>query len=432
MKASLILFTLSLSIGANGTYAKQAKHGDDEAGGPQATQAMHHDEAGTVTYRGQLGGSGGEIFSLKIGPVHEAKSWVAVYVGANGCLGDMAGQATVRGDVLELTKDDGGNDCRLTIHRSATGATIVENNCTFDHGMSCSFDTQGKTLHQVSVAKAPVAEHDESSPAHAEKIDLLCTNNGGAGREDAVTFDAAARTLTWAQNPESPLHIKSIQKTKTGYVLRLPPDSTTNSEVVVYINGKESRLEVHNGNYIEKDPCHVIIGNLRKPTNAESASKAPVAAAPLVQDRVNQSGWTFHAANGGANVNGVADDGYSSIVIGCIGEHHSVSFVFYLDGYHGHALNKVKDIKQPFVVEIQRASGDNRKFSTFLYMTPADGGWVQEESWSFTGGEATGFLDTFGQDGRLSLQTGKGVEVASWTLKGTSPIRESIRETCNL
>ena len=65
-------------------------------------------------------------------------------------------------------------------------------------------------------------------------------------------------------------------------------------------------------------------------------------------------------------------------------------------------------------------------------MTPADGGWVQEESWSFTGGEATAFLDTFGQDGRLSLQTGKGVEVASWTLKGTSHIRELIREICNL
>ena len=100
MKASLTLFTLSLLIGANGAYAKQAKHdGDDEAGGPQATQAMHHDEAGTVTYRGQLGGSGGEKFSLKIGPVHEGKSWVAVYVGTRGCLGDMDGSATVRGDV---------------------------------------------------------------------------------------------------------------------------------------------------------------------------------------------------------------------------------------------------------------------------------------------------------------------------------------------
>ncbi len=149
MKAFLTLFTLSLLIGTNGAYAKQAKHGDDEAGGPQATQAMHHDEAGTVTYRGQLEGSGGEKFSLKIGPVHEGKSWVAVYVGAHGCLGDIAGKAMVRGDALELTKDDGGNDCGLTIHRSATGATITESNCSLDHGASCSFDTQGKTLRRV-------------------------------------------------------------------------------------------------------------------------------------------------------------------------------------------------------------------------------------------------------------------------------------------
>ena len=153
MKASLTLFTLSLLITADGAHAAQAKYGDDEAGGPQATQAMHHDEAGTVTYRGQVGGSGGETFSLKIGPAHEGKSWVAVHVGARGCLGDMAGQATVRGDALELTTDDGGNACSLTIHRSATGATISERDCLFDHGASCSFDTGGQALRQVSVAK---------------------------------------------------------------------------------------------------------------------------------------------------------------------------------------------------------------------------------------------------------------------------------------
>ena len=48
-----------------------AKHPADD---PHSIQGMHHDEAGTVTYRGQLGGRGGEIFSLKIGPVHEGKS----------------------------------------------------------------------------------------------------------------------------------------------------------------------------------------------------------------------------------------------------------------------------------------------------------------------------------------------------------------------
>jgi hypothetical protein len=137
MKASLTVFTLSLLIGANGAYAQQA---------------MHHDEAGTVTYRGHLGGRGGdgENFILKIGPAHEGKSWVSVYVGRpNHCLGDVAGQATVRGDVLELTKGDDGNDCGLTIHRNPTGATIAEGDCQFSHGASCSFDTEGKTLHRV-------------------------------------------------------------------------------------------------------------------------------------------------------------------------------------------------------------------------------------------------------------------------------------------
>jgi hypothetical protein len=134
MKASLTLFTLSLLISANSAYAQQA---------------MHHDEAGTVTYRGQIGGSGGEKFSLKIGPVHQGKSSVAVSVRTHGCLGNIDGQATVRGDVLELTKGDDGNDCGLTIHRNPTGATIAEGDCQFSHGASCSFDTQGKTLQRV-------------------------------------------------------------------------------------------------------------------------------------------------------------------------------------------------------------------------------------------------------------------------------------------
>jgi hypothetical protein len=61
--------------------------------------------------------------------------------------GDI-GQAKVHGDVLELIKV-GGDDCGLTIHRSATGATIAESACVLDHGTSCSFDTQGKTLNRV-------------------------------------------------------------------------------------------------------------------------------------------------------------------------------------------------------------------------------------------------------------------------------------------
>jgi hypothetical protein len=312
MKTSLALFTLSLLIAADGVHAKQAKHDDDEAGGPQAIQAMHHDEAGTVTYRGRSGGSAGEKFSLKIGPAHQGKSWVAVYVGANGCLGDMAGQATVRGDVLELTRDEDGNACSLTIHRSAAGATITENNCGFDRGPSCSFDTRGTTLHPLSAAKAPAAP------------------------------------------------------------------------------------------------------------------------APLVQDRAKQQEWMFSAANGQAYISsGIADDGVSRFTITCGGDAPSVGFTFYPDGYHGQALNKVLDLEQPFVFEVRQASGNNQKFPIVAYFV-ADGGWTQEAGRHLTGSEASAFLDAVGQDGRLDLQTGKGVGIASWTLKGTSQMRESIRKVCNL
>jgi hypothetical protein len=150
-----------------------------------------------------------------------------------------------------------------------------------------------------------------------------------------------------------------------------------------------------------------------QPTKASSATQPPVAAAPFVPDR----DWSLRA-----------DDGLSSFGIGCHTGGDSIGFTFYLEGYRGNALKRLKDdIRQPFVIEI-----NNRKFPTFLYMTPADGGWVQEQGWRFTDGEASAFLDAFGQDGRLALQTGKGVEVASWTLKGTAEVRESVRKIYNL
>ena len=280
-------------------------------------------------------------------------------------------------------------------------------------------------------ADAKQAKHggDEAGgpAALAQKIDLLCTNNGGAGRTDVLTFDLSARTLTWAQDPDSPIHIKSIRKTKTGYVLQ----TATKSNLVVYINGKDSRLEVHDGNYTEKDPCHVI-SDLRQPTNAESVGMAPAAAAPLAQDRAKLQPWMFSAASGRGYISsGLADDGFSRFTITCLADSQSVDFTFYPDGYHGHALNKVMDLEQPFVVEFRQSSGDNQKFPILAYFV-ADGGWTQEARRHRTGSEASAFLDAVGQDGRLDLQTGKGAEIASWTLKGTSQMRESMRKVCNL
>ena len=244
-----------------------------------------------------------------------------------------------------------------------------------------------------------------ASGAQAQKIDLLCTNNGGQGREDAVTFDPSAMTLTWAQSPNEPLRVKTVRKTRTGYILQMTRVRTT--EMTVYINGKDSYLDIRDGKHGEKDPCHQF-----------SVAKA-AAAAPSNQYRVKQEAWT-----------GVADDRLSRLLLSC--GRGKLGFTFYLDGHHGPALNRVKDIKQGFVIEISRGPGDNRKFPLFLYMTPADDGFVQEEGWNFIDGEATAFLDAFGKDGRLSLLTGKGAEVASWTLKGTSPLSESTRKDCNL
>jgi len=192
MKAFLTLLTLALLIGADGAYAKQAKQDDSWTGGPQSIQARHHDEAGTVTYRGRIGGSGGEIFSLKIGPAHEGKSWVAVYVGARGCLGDTEGQAAIRGDVLELT-----GECALTIHRSATGATITERDCLTDHGMSCSFDTMGKTLPKVSIAGGEESGASDNPPA--AKIEPSAGNASGPGDvvSAVVNLDADGRGIAF-------------------------------------------------------------------------------------------------------------------------------------------------------------------------------------------------------------------------------------------
>jgi hypothetical protein len=260
-----------------------------------------------------------EKFSLKIGPAHEGKSWVAVYVGTRGCLGDIDGQATVRGDVLEFASDDGGDHCRLTIHRSATGATIAERNCAFFHGLSCSFDTGGETLHALAALKPPVAA--------------------------ASVAQAGTKQMGWKQ---------------VGW-------------------------------------------------------------------------WPNVAPNGAASATGFADDGFSSILFACS---KSTALDFILDprGYRGHALRKILDLDQPFILEVRPVSGETQKFPLIAYMA-GDGAWPtgrNGQERGLTGSAATAFLDAFGREGRMSLQTGEGVELAAWTLKDMSKVRELMRNTCQL
>jgi hypothetical protein len=109
-----------------------------------AQQAKAPDAPGTVAYRSNVGKTamGGNIVEeLKIGPPQAGMSRVTIDVGSPGCGGGVSGMASVQGDTLVLTKDDSGNECRLTIHRTASGATIKEDSCQIEHGVSCSFNS---------------------------------------------------------------------------------------------------------------------------------------------------------------------------------------------------------------------------------------------------------------------------------------------------
>jgi hypothetical protein len=116
-----------------------------------AQQTKVPDEAGTVTYHAIIGKTamGGNIVeNLKIGPPHGGMSRITIDVGSPGCAGTTSGMASVQGNTLLLTKDSSGNECGLTIRRTASGATVKEDNCMIEHGASCDFNS-GKPLRRV-------------------------------------------------------------------------------------------------------------------------------------------------------------------------------------------------------------------------------------------------------------------------------------------
>ena len=99
------------------------------------------------------------------------------------------------------------------------------------------------------------------------------------------------------------------------------------------------------------------------------------------------------------------------------------------DKYHGSVLKRV-ETDLPFILEVQRAFGGSAKFPVILYYTPADGGaWVTSAKGG--GWLKPAFFDAFAHDGRLIWRTGRGAEIASWSLKGSAEARESIRTECN-
>jgi hypothetical protein len=144
-----------------------------------------------------------------------------------------------------------------------------------------------------------------------------------------------------------------------------------------------------------------------------------------------QAEWASTQLPHGASIMTPEGKEIFQVEFSCVDIQPSASVTIYGgDRYHGSVLKRV-ETDLPFILEVQRASGGSAKFPVSLYYTPADGGaWV-------SGGKGAGwltpaFFDAFAHDGRLIWRTGGGAEIASWSLKGSSEARESIRAGCNL
>jgi hypothetical protein len=91
-----------------------------------------------------------------------------------------------------------------------------------------------------------------------------------------------------------------------------------------------------------------------------------MAAASVAQAGTKQGEWT--SPLGGKSAYGLADDGISNIVFQCDPSKHSIIFDFDPRGYRGHALRKVLDLEQPFILEVRPVSGENQKFPIVAFL----------------------------------------------------------------
>ena len=142
-----------------------------------------------------------------------------------------------------------------------------------------------------------------------------------------------------------------------------------------------------------------------------------------------QAEWTSTQVPQGVIVTSSGGKEIFQIEFSCRSPQPIASVVIYGERYHGSVLKRV-ETELPFILEVQPASGGSAKFPVILYYTPADGGaWVS--SGKGAGWLTPAFFDAFAHDGRLIWRTGGGPEIASWSLKGSSEARESIRAGCN-
>ena len=140
-----------------------------------------------------------------------------------------------------------------------------------------------------------------------------------------------------------------------------------------------------------------------------------------------QAEWTSTQVPQAATIKTPEGKEIFQIVFSCQSPQPEARVVIYAEKYHGSVLKRV-EIELPFILEVQRAFGGSAKFPVTFRYTPADGGaWIGQGSPGLT----TDFFDTFAHDGRLIWRTGGGAEIGSWSLKGSSEARESIRAGCN-
>jgi hypothetical protein len=160
---------------------------------------------------------------------------------------------------------------------------------------------------------------------------------------------------------------------------------------------------------------------------ASAAAKASVAVPSVVQAPKNYRDWSAQEESASVNASAMSVDGRSHFRLGCAD--NKLGFTFDADGYRGRSFTETSRFDQSIIFDIQQISGVDQKFS--LVATPTgDGDWMLKND--LVGNQATAFLDAFGREGRLSFQTAKGVELASWTLKGTAKVRDAMRNICQL
>ena len=155
------------------------------------------------------------------------------------------------------------------------------------------------------------------------------------------------------------------------------------------------------------------------------AALALDAAAPVARAQPKQAEWRIDSRDGVFSASSANGEGFT-FYLGCNVSRRSFSFSFDNQDYRGKLLERRRDAEKPFILVIRNRAGVSLRFPAILYYTDAD----QDNSWIQIGNLPSAFLDAFSQGERLTVQTGKGVEAASWALEDAARVSELMRKVC--